>query len=94
LGYQKPGYDFRHFEIKKMEKFGADFIEIYNDAWRDFENFVPITYGTIKESFEKMKPLMDEKLIWFAYIDDEPASFVIILPMPTRCLNHLTENWT
>jgi hypothetical protein len=83
---KKPGYDFRHFEIKKMEKFAADFIEIYNDAWRDFENFVPITQATIAESFKKMKPLMDEKLIWFAYIDDEPAAFVIILPDANQML--------
>jgi hypothetical protein len=83
---KKPGYDFRHFEIKKMEKFAADFIEIYNDAWQDFENFVPITQATIAESFKKMKPLMDEKLIWFAYIDDEPAAFIIILPDANQML--------
>ncbi|WDF80485.1 GNAT family N-acetyltransferase [Mucilaginibacter sp. KACC 22773] len=86
---KKPGYDFRHFEIKKMEKFAADFIEIYNDAWQDFENFVPITQATIAESFKKMKPLMDEKLIWFAYIDDEPAAFIIILPDANQMLKPL-----
>jgi len=77
---QKPGYEFKHFRIKEKEKFAADFIEIYNDAWADFENFVPITYATILESFNKMKPIMDEKLIWFAYINGEPASFNIVLP--------------
>ncbi|MBS1530754.1 MAG: GNAT family N-acetyltransferase, partial [Bacteroidetes bacterium] len=45
-----------------------------------FENFVPISHATIMESFTKMKPLMDEKLIWFAYVNGEPASFVVILP--------------
>jgi len=77
---QKPGYTFEHLKAKQIEKYAADFIEIYNDAWRDFENFVPITYATILESFKKMKALMDEKLIWFAYINGEPASFTIILP--------------
>ena len=86
---KKPGYDFRHFKIKEMEKFGADFIEIYNDAWRDFENFVPITHATITESLAKMKALMDEKLIWFAYIDNEPASFIIILPDANQMLKPL-----
>ncbi|HEX5667347.1 MAG TPA: GNAT family N-acetyltransferase, partial [Chitinophagaceae bacterium] len=50
------------------------------DAWSDFENFTPITDATITESFEKMKPIVDEEVIWFAYVDGEPASFVIILP--------------
>ncbi|SDT38463.1 hypothetical protein SAMN05216490_3292 [Mucilaginibacter mallensis] len=77
---KKPGYEFKHLKAKEIEKFAADFIEIYNDAWQGFENFVPITYETILESFKKMKPLMDEKLIWFAYVNGEPASFNIILP--------------
>ncbi|MEO6632351.1 MAG: GNAT family N-acetyltransferase, partial [Mucilaginibacter sp.] len=48
--------------------------------WKDFENFVPITQATIAESFKKMKPLMDENLIWFAYVNNEPVSFLIVLP--------------
>jgi len=77
---KKPGYEFKHLEANNIEKFASDFIDIYNDGWKDFENFVPITYATIMESFTKMKPLMDERLIWFAYVDGDPASFVVILP--------------
>ena len=77
---QKPGYTFKHLKAKEIEQFAADFIEIYNDAWEGFENFVPITYDVIVETFRKMKPLMDEKLIWFAYVNGEPASFNIVLP--------------
>jgi len=77
---KKPGYEFKHLEARHIDKFAADFIDIYNDAWKDFENFVPITYATIWESFNKMKPLMDENLIWFAYVNSEPAAFMIILP--------------
>ncbi len=77
---KKPGYEFKHFRAREIEKFAADFIEIYNDAWNGFENFVPITHATILESFKKMRPLMDENLILFAYINGEPASFNIVLP--------------
>jgi len=77
---QKPGYEFRHLRAKEIDQFAKDFIEIYNDGWKDFENFVPISYKTILESFQKMKAIMDENLIWFAYVNGEPASFVIILP--------------
>ena len=55
-------------------------MEIYNDAWVDFENFVPIKKETLLESFQKMETIMDEKLIWFAYLNGEPASFVVIIP--------------
>ena len=77
---QKPGYEFTHLKVKEIDKFAADFMEIYNDAWKDFENFVPITRDTITETFKKMKPLMDENLILFAYVNGEPASFLVILP--------------
>src|SRR6201996_558208 len=77
---QKPGYEFKHLRVKEIDKFAADFMEIYNDAWKDFENFVPITHATIAESFKKMKAIMDENLILFAYVNNEPASFMIILP--------------
>lgn len=32
---------------------------------------------------------MDEKLIWFAYVNDEPASFVIILPDANQMIKPL-----
>lgn len=76
----KPGYTFQHLETGKLEKYAKDFAEIYNDAWEDFENFVPLDTKGILESFNKMKIVMDEKLIWFAYVNGEPASVVVIIP--------------
>ncbi|MBB5394913.1 GNAT family N-acetyltransferase [Mucilaginibacter sp. AK015] len=86
---QKPGYAFAHFNASEINKFAADFIEIYNDAWQGFDNFAPITHATILESFEKMKAIMDEKLIWFAYVDNEPASFLVILPDANQMIKPL-----
>ena len=76
----KPGYTFKHLEVTKLEAYAKDFAEIYNDAWQDFENFVPLQTKGILETFNKMKTVMDEKLIWFAYINNEPASVVVFLP--------------
>lgn len=76
----KPGYSFKHLEAGKLEEFVRDFVEIYNDAWINFENFVPLNAQGVRESFNKMKTIMDEKLIWFAYVNEEPASVIVILP--------------
>jgi hypothetical protein len=76
----KPGYTFEHFQKRKAEKYVNDLMEIYNDAWKGFDNFVPIKKETLLESFGKMEIIMDEKLIWFAYLNGEPASFVVIIP--------------
>ena len=86
---KKPGYEFKHLKVGEIDKFAADFMEIYNDAWIDFENFVPITRATISESFKKMKPLMDENLILFAYVNGEPASFLLVLPDANQMLKPL-----
>ena len=86
---KKPGYRFEHLRIKEFDKFAQDFMEIYNDAWKNFENFSPISKSTVLESFNKMKPVLDEKLIWFSYVNGEPASFVIILPDANQIIKHL-----
>jgi hypothetical protein len=76
----KPGYTFEHFSKKNPDKYVNDMMEIYNEGWKDFDNFVPIKKETLQESFKQMKTIMDEKLIWFAYLNGEPASFVVIIP--------------
>lgn len=76
----KEGYRFEHLKVSEFDRFADDFMEIYNDAWQGFENFVPLNKEVVMDSFRKMKLIMDEKLIWFAYVNNEPASFVVILP--------------
>jgi hypothetical protein len=86
---RKPGYTFRHFDKKQFNRFAEDFREIYNDAWSDFENFTPIEMETIRESFRQMKSIMDEKIIWFAYYNDEPIAFILCLPDINQVLKHV-----
>lgn len=78
---KRNGYVFRHLETSDIPRYSRDFKEIYNDAWKDFENFTTVTDETIEETINKIKPVMDPNLIWFAYTaKDEPVAFVMILP--------------
>ncbi len=86
---KKPGYRFEHLDKSAFEKYAADFIEIYNEAWQDFENFTPIEEASIRQSFKKLKPIMDEHLIWFAYVNDEPASLLVIVPDANELIRNL-----
>ncbi len=85
----KPGYTFEHFSKDRAEKYAEDLMEIYNDGWKDFTNFAPIKKEVLLESFHKMEPIMDEKLIWFAYYEGEPASFIVIIPDANQFINGL-----
>lgn len=76
----KPGYTFEYFKKNNAEKYLNDLMEIYNDGWRDFNNFVPIKKETLQESFKQMEVIMDEQLIWFAYVNGIPAAFTVLIP--------------
>lgn len=86
---KKPGYSFEHLRISNFEKYAADFAEVYNDAWHGFEGFAPIQLETIRESFRQMKPIVDEKIIWFVYHDNKPIAFILCLPDINQVLKHL-----
>ncbi|MBN8688324.1 MAG: GNAT family N-acetyltransferase [Chitinophagales bacterium] len=92
---KKPEYSFRHFDKKEFDRFAADFREIYNDAWSDFPAFSPMEQETVYDAFMQMKPVMDEKIIWFAYHQDEPIGFIICMPDINPVLRHLNGklNW-
>ncbi len=92
---KKPEYSFRHFEKAAFEEFAADFREIYNDAWSDFPAFSPLEMESIRETFRQMKPVMDEKIIWFAYHHSEPISFLVCIPDVNQYMKYLNGklNW-
>ncbi len=78
---KRNGYIFLHLDTADIPRFSRDFKEIYNDAWKDFENFTAITDATVEETIKKIKPVMDPNLIWFAYTaKNEPVAFVMFLP--------------
>lgn len=77
---KRAGNEFQHFTSLNLNKYAQDFMEIYNDAWKDFDNFTNVTEETIRETLVKIKPVMDPKLIWFAYVNGEPAAFAMSLP--------------
>jgi hypothetical protein len=89
---KKPEYNFQHFKKSGFKKFSEDFKEIYNDAWKDFDGFAPITSDTIADTFERMKPVLDEKIIWFVYHNNEPVAFVICLPNTNQILKYVNGN--
>jgi hypothetical protein len=85
---QNPAYNFRHFSFNDSEKFVADFIEVYNNAWQFHENFTPAEPDAIRSVLTEMKSLMVPEFIWFAYHGDEPIAFEVMLPDINQMLKH------
>jgi hypothetical protein len=92
---KRPGYSFRHFEMKNKDKYIRDIVEIYNSAWSVFkEDFTPLDPKFLQESLNKARPIIDEELIWFAYYNEKPISFFILLPDLNQILKHLNGKMT
>lgn len=85
---QRPGYSFKHFSYKEKERFIDDFKEIYDDAWQFHENFIPIDKEVLRAQLTEMKAIAEEEFIWFAYFNDEPVAFLVMLPDANEILKH------
>lgn len=86
---KRPGYSFRHFQFRESKKFIEDICEIYNSTWIYLkDDFTPIDPVILEESLRKARMLIDEELIWFAYLDNKPVGFFVIYPDANQILKY------
>lgn len=76
----KPDYSARHLNIKQLDKYANDFTTIYNAAWAQHGEAKTITVEETLTIFKTMKPILDERVLWFAYYKDEPIAMFINIP--------------
>ena len=76
----KPDYSARHLVFKELNKYASDFATIYNSAWAQHGEAKTITIDETIKLFNTMKPILDERVVWFAYYKDEPIAMFINVP--------------
>lgn len=74
--------DFTAVYIKKdqLKKFAADFTKVYNEAWAGHGGLKELRTDQVHLMLKKMKPVMDEKLVWFTYHKERPIAIFVNLP--------------
>ncbi|MEG1635351.1 MAG: hypothetical protein RR388_06960 [Rikenellaceae bacterium] len=77
---ENPSYKFCHIKKSELDKVALDFCDIYRRAWAKFDSVAPITKEDAVNMMLKLKPIIDEKLIYFAYYNNEPIGFFIMIP--------------
>lgn len=82
-------YRAEHLKKSNLEKYAADFTTIYNKAWARHAGGKTITLEQTVSLFKKMKPVMEEDLVWFAYYKDEPVGAWLNLPELNQYFKHL-----
>lgn len=71
-----------------LDKVATDFREVYNKAWANYQDVVPMTPRDVKALLGQIKPIMDKRLIWFGYFRDTPIAFAIMLPEVNQIFKH------
>lgn len=53
---------------------------IYNKAWALFTGVNPMSEQEAKQIVDTLKPIIDPNIIFFAYFNDEPIGFFVMVP--------------
>ena len=89
---QNPAYHCEHIRKNNLAKYIEDFRSIYNKAWGKHAGFKDMEPSQAKAIMKSIKPIMEEELLWFAYYDDTPIGFFIMLPELNQIFKHLNGN--
>ena len=87
--FKNPDYSFRHMRLSEIDKYTEYFREIYNKAWASHKGVPQLSSLLAKTMMKQMKPIIDEKIMWFGFYKDEPAAFFIILPEVNQIFKHV-----
>lgn len=87
-----PRYRCEHISKKNLEKYADDFRTVYNRAWVTHDNFKGMSKEQAMSIMKKLKPILDEELVWFVYHDDKPVAFYISLPELNEIFRHVGDN--
>ncbi|MBB6610226.1 hypothetical protein H7F15_04170 [Pontibacter sp. Tf4] len=75
-----PNYRFEHLNLKDLAKYTEDFRTVYNKGWAKHEGVKPMTEAQAATIMRTLKPVIDERLMWFTYYGADPVGFFIAIP--------------
>jgi hypothetical protein len=75
-----PNYEFRYIPKNELGKL-AEYVRIvYNKAWANRSENPELSSAQATLLVKTMKPILDERLIWFGFYKKEPIAFFVSLP--------------
>ncbi|MFC7667303.1 hypothetical protein ACFQT0_07675 [Hymenobacter humi] len=86
---EQPAYQFRHALKAEPERMAQDFHHVYNLAWANHSGVPEMSLEKARQLVKQMRPILDERLLWFAYHHDEPVAFFLSLPELNQILKHV-----
>lgn len=80
IARKDPDYDFRYLRKSEFDKLPEYLMTVYNRAWANRSENPELSMAQAKVLVKQMKPIMDEKLLYFGFYKGEPVSFFLSLP--------------
>ena len=68
----------------------AALIDIFNEAWAGNWGFVPFTAEEVAHLASELRPLLNERLVWFAEMEGRPVAFGVCLPNLNEAIRDLS----
>jgi GNAT superfamily N-acetyltransferase len=82
-------YRFEYLKKKDWKTLPEKIMLVYNKAWAKRGETPELTIQQANNLVKQMEPIMDEKLIWFGYYEDEPIAFFLSLPEVNQIFKYL-----
>ncbi len=92
---KNPDYTIQHYRKDKEKQFITDFTSIYNVTWsKEIPGVEGISESEVKSIFLTLRPIIHEKLMWFAYYKGQPIGFFIMIQDLNEYLKHINGKIT
>ena len=77
---------------KSLTQVAEDFRTVYNDAWGGHDHFKPLSKGAAQKIMNSLKPIIDKRIVFFAYHNDKPIGFFVNIPELNEIFKHVDGN--
>ena len=77
---EKYGFTVENIKMGNLRKYVDDFCVVYNAAFKNFPYYKPLTTKMVYNLFKKLRPVADSGLVSYAYKDDQPIGFCLLMP--------------
>jgi hypothetical protein len=89
---RNPDYTARHLEKSELGRLPEYIRIVYNKAWANRAETPELSSQQAALFVKQMKPIMDERLLYFAFYKDEPIAFYLSLPEINQIFKYVNGN--
>ncbi len=82
-------FEFRPITKSDYPHLSDQFREIFNKGWSKFSGVAEMTKEETDSLFKQIRPIMDNRLIFFAYHNGKAIGFVVMVPNIYDIIKHL-----